>query len=148
MLNLPPPLWAILTLTVLYFASELPVFAGLPSWGHRPAGSIVIVLGLMMPVIAMSQFLAAGTQILPTSEKNDRLVTGGLYVFTRNPMYLGLVVASVGAALWFGRPLMYLAPIIMFAVANWLFIPYEEDKMRRQFGEEFDAYCRRVRRWI
>jgi protein-S-isoprenylcysteine O-methyltransferase Ste14 len=43
---------------------------------------------------------------------------------------------------------MLLAPVFMFAVANWAFIPFEEAKMRRQFGDVFDAYTRRVRRWI
>jgi protein-S-isoprenylcysteine O-methyltransferase Ste14 len=63
-------------------------------------------------------------------------------------MYLGLVIASLGAAMLFGRPLMYLGPLLVFAMANWGFIPFEEAKMRRQFGEQFDAYCKRVRRWI
>jgi protein-S-isoprenylcysteine O-methyltransferase Ste14 len=43
---------------------------------------------------------------------------------------------------------MFLAPLLVLAIANWVFIPYEEAKMRRQFGEAFDAYCRRVRRWV
>jgi len=41
-----------------------------------------------------------------------------------------------------------LGPALMFSVANWVFIPFEETKMRRQFGEAFDAYCARVGRWI
>jgi protein-S-isoprenylcysteine O-methyltransferase Ste14 len=43
---------------------------------------------------------------------------------------------------------MLLAPVLMFAVANWVFIPMEEAKMRRQFGDAFDAYTQRVRRWL
>ena len=100
------------------------------------------------PVIAVAHFRAVGTQVMPTSERNDRLVTTGLYAFTRNPMYLGLVIAALGVALWFGRPLMYLAPILVFLIANFVFAPYEEAKMRRQFGEAFDAYAARVRRWL
>jgi protein-S-isoprenylcysteine O-methyltransferase Ste14 len=63
-------------------------------------------------------------------------------------MYLGLIVFCFGAALWVGRPLMFLAPLLVFVIENWVFIPYEEAKMRRQFGDAFDAYTRRVRRWI
>jgi protein-S-isoprenylcysteine O-methyltransferase Ste14 len=96
----------------------------------------------------MLQFFFANTQLLPTSETNNALVTGGIFALTRNPMYLGMVIFCIGGALWVGRPLMLLAPLLMFAVANRVFIPFEEEKMRRQFGEAFDAYCQRVRRWI
>jgi protein-S-isoprenylcysteine O-methyltransferase Ste14 len=148
MLAVPPPLWAILFLCALYFISDLSVFAGLPEWRHKPAGVIVALAGFAFSFAAMGQFFAARTQILPTSQRNEKLIVGGVYATTRNPMYLGLTLASLGAAVWFGRPLMYLAPVLMFAVANWVFIPYEEAKMRRQFGEAFDAYCKRVRRWV
>ncbi len=148
MLFVPPPLWVIVLLTGLYFLSELAVFAGLPAWRHEGAGIALIVLGMALPFTAIAHFLAVNTQVLPTSESNNRLVVAGLYRFTRNPMYLGLVIASTGVALWFGRPLMFLAPLLFFAIANWVFIPYEEAKMRRQFGAEFDAYVKRVRRWI
>jgi protein-S-isoprenylcysteine O-methyltransferase Ste14 len=148
MLKLPPPLWALLLLTALYFASELPALQTLPQWRDQPAGLLLIGLGLAFPLLAIAHFLAVGTQVMPTSETNNRLVMSGLFRLTRNPMYLGLVIASTGVALWFGRPLMLLAPVLLFAIANWVFIPYEEAKMRRQFGAEFDAYTTRVRRWI
>ncbi len=148
MLKAPPPLWALALLTALYFLSELPLFAGLPQWRSQPVGLIVFIIGVALPVIGVSQFRAAGTQIMPASEKNDALVTTGVYSFTRNPMYVGVITASFGAALFFGRPLMFLAPLIVFAITNFALIPFEEAKMRRQFGDVFDAYCKRVRRWI
>ncbi len=63
-------------------------------------------------------------------------------------MYLGMVILAWGTAIWCGRFLMFLAPVLVFLVANFVFIPFEEAKMRRQFGEQFDAYTKRVRRWI
>jgi protein-S-isoprenylcysteine O-methyltransferase Ste14 len=145
--HIPPPIWVILILAGLYYASD--VFAlELGAWRHQRAGAIIVLLGLALPIIGTIHFIAAGTQVVPTSATNNKLVVGGLYRFTRNPMYLGLVIASLGAAMLFGRPLMYLGPLLVFAMANWGFIPFEEAKMRRQFGEQFDAYCKRVRRWI
>ncbi|MEQ1617696.1 MAG: isoprenylcysteine carboxylmethyltransferase family protein [Terricaulis sp.] len=148
MLKAPPPLWALALLAAFYFLSELPVFAALPQWRSEPAGLALLLLGVALPSIAANQFRAAGTQILPTSEKNDALVTSGLYNFTRNPMYLGVITASLGVAWWFGRPLMFLAPACIFAITNFALIPFEEAKMRRQFGAAFDDYCKRVRRWV
>jgi protein-S-isoprenylcysteine O-methyltransferase Ste14 len=144
----PPPLWALALLTAGYFLSELSVFAGFPLWRSEIGGLVLFFAGVALPVIAASQFRAAGTQIMPTSEKNDALVTTGIYSFTRNPMYVGVITASFGAALFFGRSLMFLAPLGVFAITNFVLIPFEEAKMRRQFGEAFDAYCKRVRRWI
>jgi len=43
---------------------------------------------------------------------------------------------------------MFLAPVATFATTNCVFVPFEEAKMRNQFGEAFDAYAGKVRRWI
>jgi protein-S-isoprenylcysteine O-methyltransferase Ste14 len=63
-------------------------------------------------------------------------------------MYVAMILLTLGVAIWIGQPLMYLAPFFMYLVADRIFIPFEEAKMRAQFGEAFDAYCRRVRRWL
>jgi protein-S-isoprenylcysteine O-methyltransferase Ste14 len=63
-------------------------------------------------------------------------------------MYLGLTSISLGVAFWTGWWPMFLAPVVTFATANWVHIPFEEEKMRRQFADVFDAYARKVRRWL
>ena len=83
-----------------------------------------------------------------TSPTNRKLITSGPYQFTRNPMYLGLVILTLGIAIWVGAWPMFGAPIALFATANWVHIPFEEAKMRRQFGPAYDNYVARVRRWI
>lgn len=146
---IPPPLWALLLMAGTYGLSLLPGLGTLPTLdGARPFGLIVIIAALALIFAAMVQFRRANTQLLPTSETNNALVTSGLFALTRNPMYLGMVVFCIGGALWMERALMLASPLLMFAVANWVFIPFEEAKMRRQFGEAFNAYTKRVRRWI
>ncbi len=144
----PPPIWAILAVIATYFASDLTPFNTWPSWQSEPLGTIVFVLGMIGPMIAITQFRRAGTEVSPTSETNAKLVTNGIYGYSRNPMYLGLTIASLGLAIFFGRPLMFITPLFVLALANWIFIPFEEAKMRRQYGAEFDAYTKRVRRWL
>jgi protein-S-isoprenylcysteine O-methyltransferase Ste14 len=63
-------------------------------------------------------------------------------------MYLGLVILTLGIAIWVGAWPMFGAPIALFATSNWVHIPFEEAKMRRQFGAVYDDYVARVRRWI
>jgi protein-S-isoprenylcysteine O-methyltransferase Ste14 len=146
--NVPPPIWALLLLAATYGLSLLPELSTLPILPTRPFGLIIIIAALAILFGAMAQFRFANTQLLPNSPTNNALVTRGIFGITRNPMYLAMTLFCAGGALWFGRPVMLLAPVLMFGVANWVFIPFEEAKMRRQFGETFDTYCRRVRRWI
>ena len=63
-------------------------------------------------------------------------------------MYLGLVILTLGIAIWVGAWPMFGAPVALFATTNWVHIPFEEAKMRRQFGPVYDNYVARVRRWI
>jgi protein-S-isoprenylcysteine O-methyltransferase Ste14 len=77
-----------------------------------------------------------------------RLVVRGLYRYTRNPMYLGVLSVIVGWALWFQLPILgvYAACV---ATCFQLFVRfYEEPHLREVFGDDFDAYCTRVGRWI
>jgi len=148
MLKIPPPIWGIASLVAFYFLSGLPALQGLPDWTNKIAATILMVLGFGPAAAALAQFRRAGTQVRPDSETNNKLVVSGLYRFTRNPMYLGMILFSLGVALWFGRPLMFVSPLLVFVLTNWLFIPFEEAKMGRQFGAEFEAYKKKVRRWI
>ena len=61
---------------------------------------------------------------------------------------LGLVLVSLGIAFAAGSLPMFVVPLAVFATANFVHIPFEEAKMRRQFGPSFDDYTRRVRRWV
>ncbi len=148
MLKIPPPIWAFASLIALYFLNDLSAFQALPDWSNKIAAIIFFVIGLAPSAAAIVQFRRAGTQVRPDSETNNKLIVGGLYRLTRNPMYLGLIFISLGVAFWFGRPVMFLSPVLVFALTNFLFIPFEEAKMHRQFGDEFDSYTKRVRRWL
>jgi len=149
MLRLPPPIWTMIFLGLTAAASWL---AGLPaiSWPphHAAIGMAIFFAGGVLPVWAFMLFLRAGTEIDPTSEANRALITTGPYRLTRNPMYLGLVIIALGMALWAGWAPMLAAPILVFLTATFVHIPFEEAKMRGQFGGAYEAYAARVRRWV
>jgi protein-S-isoprenylcysteine O-methyltransferase Ste14 len=148
MVNVPPPIWTLIYLLVAAGLSALSGWARVPGLPVVWAGVLLVVVGVALAVTAAMLFRREGTQLNPTSLTNRTLVTSGPFRFTRNPMYLSLVIASLGIAIWIGAWPMLLAPVAIFATANWIHIPFEETKMRRQFGEVFDAYTRRVRRWL
>ena len=75
-------------------------------------------------------------------------MTGGVFRLTRNPMYLGMALILAAWALWLGNAggALLLAGFVAF-IGRFQIAP-EERALRAHFGEEFDAYARRVRRWI
>jgi protein-S-isoprenylcysteine O-methyltransferase Ste14 len=148
MVKWPPPVWALFYLIAASVASVLYPWKSLVDLTIVPLGAVLIVLGLLSLFWALGIFRAEGTEINPTSPENKKLVVRGLFRFTRNPMYLGLVSATLGIALCVGALPMFVVPILVFATANWVHIPFEEAKMRRQFGIAYDSYTRLVRRWI
>lgn len=91
----------------------------------------------------------AKTTISPLSpEKSTRLVTSGIYRFSRNPMYLGLMFLLIAWALWLNR---YFAPLVMIGFVYYLHrfqIRQEEKFLQQKFGELFTQYCQQVRRWL
>jgi protein-S-isoprenylcysteine O-methyltransferase Ste14 len=148
MLKLPPPIWALAFVVIAYglsrFAREDPI----PYLPGTPFAVVLIVAGIALSVSAAARFRREGTELSPVSTTNQKLVMSGPFRFTRNPMYLGLVLVTLGIAFWVGAWPMFLAPIATFAIANWAHIPFEEAKMRRQFSSDFEGYTRKTRRWI
>jgi protein-S-isoprenylcysteine O-methyltransferase Ste14 len=143
---IPPPVWA---LVFIIAAGALGLMLGLETpLRHRPAGFVVFALGFLVAASGRLAFAKVGTEVHPASKKNSALVTSGPFRFTRNPMYLGIVIAMTGLALLIGTWLAFGSVVLFFAFVNWISIPYEEAKMERQFGDDYRAYKLRVRRWI
>jgi protein-S-isoprenylcysteine O-methyltransferase Ste14 len=148
MLRFPPPVWTLIYLVVSTAISWLLAWPKVPGLPFAPLGIALVAAAFVLPVWAAILFRREGTEIDPTSPTNRKLVMTGPYRLTRNPMYLGLVILTLGIAIWVGAWPMFLAPIAVFATTNWAHIPFEESKMRRQFGAAYDGYVARVRRWI
>jgi len=148
MLKLPPPIWTLIYLLVCAALSWWLGWPALPGLPIPLLGIALVVIAFIAPVWAFVLFRREGTEIEPTSPTNRALVTSGPYAFTRNPMYSGLVLLALGIAIWVGAWPMLIAPVAVFATANWVHIPFEEAKMRRQFGAAYDDYVARVRRWV
>jgi protein-S-isoprenylcysteine O-methyltransferase Ste14 len=148
MLKIPPPVWAlayVLIATAISYVAGWQRVPGLPS---VPLAIALIIVGVAASASAVTLFRRAGATLNPAAETNSRLITAGPYRLTRNPMYLGLVLVTLGIAVWVGAWPMFLAPLATFATANWVHIPFEEQRMRAQFGAEFDAFAAKVRRWL
>ena len=117
-----------------------PPFARLGGWG-------LVAAGVLLGASAVRLFRRAGTTPNPT-RPTTALVLHGPYRFTRNPMYLGLGLAYLGAALLVNSVWPYvLFPVVIVLVQRWVIAP-EEAYLERKFGAEYRAYRARVRRWL
>jgi protein-S-isoprenylcysteine O-methyltransferase Ste14 len=148
MVKVPPPIWMFLLFALAGAASALYPWKTVLDLAAVPLGVVLVVTGFGLALWGRMLFFVEKTEIVPTSEKNSKLVTRGAFSVTRNPMYLGIVVLTLGVAFWVGSLPMFAVPVLMFLICNQVHIPYEEAKMRRQYGGAFDAYTARVRRWI
>ena len=76
------------------------------------------------------------------------LVRAGLYRFSRNPMYLGVLVFLAGECLLFASLRLAAYSAVIFLAFHLRTVLYEEPALRRRFGAAYDEYCRRVPRWL
>jgi len=148
MLRFPPPVWMFFFLIVATVVSFVSPWKSLIDLQSIPLGIVFLALGALSAFWAFGLFAREKTDINPTSPTSRLVVTSGPYRFTRNPMYLGLVLFSTGVAFLVGSVPFFAVPLLVFAVANGVHIPFEEAKMRRLFGAEYDRYTASVRRWI
>ena len=103
--------------------------------------------GALLAVWCVATFAIVGRGTPASFDPPRRLVMRGPYRVVRNPMYVGAVLALAGAALYYesGRLVGYAA---LFLLATHLFVAwYEEPTLDGTFGQEYEAYSRRVRRW-
>ena len=110
-------------------------------------GYLMALIGIALPIWGAQIFKKRKTNILHYRNP-DQIVTEGPFKLSRNPMYLGMLVILLGATVKLGILEGFLFVGLFFTVANWWYIPFEEERMKEAFGESFEDYRARVRRWL
>lgn len=142
-----PPIWLVFGLVAVFGLNEYlpgPRFTGVAA---QIAGGVMILAGLVLLVLANGLFTRAGTDVIPFRNVSA-LVTDGVYRFTRNPMYLGMLLVLLGCAVTVGSVYALAIPPLFAGIVQARFIRAEEALLQSLFGDEYAAYCRRVRRWL
>lgn len=107
----------------------------------------LIVLGATMLLRCVWDFFAAGRGTLAPFDPPRRLVVTGLYRFTRNPMYNGVISVLMGEAWLFRSVSLWEYGALVFVLFHVFVTVYEEPTLESQFGESFRVYKRAVPRW-
>lgn len=110
-------------------------------------GVLLLVAGVALNVIGFVTQKRAGTDPIPFNP-STRIVSHGLYRFTRNPMYIGFALWTLGLAILCNSIWTLLAAPVGLVLVDRLVVVREERYLERKFGDEYLSYKRRVRRWI
>ncbi len=151
--KIPPPiiflLLALLMAATAYFLPTVEI-------AFAPRGSSALVLALVLALVSLAIGLLgamslkkAQTTISPLQpDQTSSLVVVGIYRYTRNPMYLSLLVLICAWAVFLASPWAWCGPVIFVLLINRLQIQAEERVLQAKFGESFSRYQASVRRWI
>jgi protein-S-isoprenylcysteine O-methyltransferase Ste14 len=115
----------------------------------RVLASACVLAGFAIAAAGVLSFRRAGTTVNPTRpQSTSALVSSGIYRYSRNPMYLGFLLALLGWAAQLSN-LLALLPVALFVLyMNRFQIAPEERALAAMFGDEFSAYTRKVGRWL
>jgi protein-S-isoprenylcysteine O-methyltransferase Ste14 len=149
--------------TIVFTVLVPGTVAGLIPWwvagdGHGPAwlegllpgaiGVMLLVLGIAGYLWCARDFVVRGLGTPAPIAEPRRLVIHGLYAYSRNPMYLSVLLVIVGQGL-----LLASTRVLGYAVVVWAFfysfvMAYEEPRLQHLFGDEYVRYMKRVPRWL
>jgi len=152
-----------LALRSLFWAAALPgIVAGYVPWRYFGLGQVALawrdpfqLLGILLAVLGVGllatciwEFARRGRGTLAPVDPPRELVVQGLYRFVRNPMYFSVATILLGELLIVRTAALALYCGCWLALVNLFVIGYEEPALRRQFGESYERYTKRVGRWI
>jgi protein-S-isoprenylcysteine O-methyltransferase Ste14 len=141
-----PPVYfgfCILLLVLLFFL--FPEF-NLIQFPANLVGILVTLAGIVLILLSGKIFRDKKTTLV--FDKPKALAKTGPYKFSRNPIYLGMLLILFGFSFCLGSLVYLISPLIFFLIINFMFIPFEEERLEKVFGKEYIKYKRDVRRWI
>lgn len=149
-LKVPPPIVAILVGVIMWQSTGFTSEVLLLNFEYKFIVCVVLACsGLAIDLVALWGFMRARTTVNPIKPTNaSTLVTSGIYRVTRNPMYVGNFIFLVAWLVWLGEPLNAMFLILYVLYMNKFQIEPEERVLTEKFGEEYQLFCQRVRRWI
>jgi protein-S-isoprenylcysteine O-methyltransferase Ste14 len=148
-LKIPPPVVALLVACAMWVASLVLPASTAPTTLHTLAALALALAGGVVALSGVMSFRRAKTTVNPMKPaKTVSLVTGGVYRFTRNPMYLGLLLVLIAFAVYLSSAWLLVGPVIFVLYMNRFQVAPEERVLSRMFGESYASYQSRVRRWL
>lgn len=148
-LRIPPIVVTFLFALFMYLLAEYLPVGYFEFFGRYYLMYLLCFLAFLIGIVSLFQFFRAKTSIDPLAPaKVSRLVTSGLYQYSRNPMYLALLLLLLAWGLYLGNAFNTLLAAGFVFYMNTFQIKPEEEVLTNKFGKEFQKYCVMVRRWF
>ena len=146
-MKIPPPILVLILVVSSFLSSKKIDVIHIP---HQTLVSILILLiGILILIIPVTKFIKYKTTINPIEfKKVNKLVTSGIYKYSRNPMYLGLLLIVISSSILYLNIYSVSTPIFFYYWINRFQIQREEIFLTEKFGKEYLSYKTKTRRWI
>jgi protein-S-isoprenylcysteine O-methyltransferase Ste14 len=147
MIKIPPPILVLILITSNYFSQSQFETTNLP---YKLSISILILLiGALILINPVFKFIKSKTTVNPVKfTKVSKLVTNGIFKFSRNPMYLGMIFVIISTSIFYLNYYSIITPFIFYFWINRFQIKREEIFLAKKFGKEYLSYKSKTRRWI
>jgi protein-S-isoprenylcysteine O-methyltransferase Ste14 len=145
----PPPLLMVLCIIGGFVAQYFKRLSFLPEIYplRRPFCIALFVIAAAFLIAALAQFIRHKTHPSPY-RPTAALVVGGIYRFTRNPIYIAFLLIVAALAVGYNNAWLLLSALVLFVLLQFGVVKYEERYLLGKFGGAYEDYRRRVRRWI
>jgi len=112
------------------------------------AGAVIAIPGFFIMIICILRFATEGKGTLSPLDPTKKLVISGLYKYSRNPMYVGVILLLTGEAIFWQSLVLAAYAVLVFLAFNLFILLHEEPRLKRDFKDEYTQYCQKVRRWL
>ena len=145
--RIPPPLIATLCVLIIFLSKS--IFPSFVFSYKLQLGIFVSTIGFLLLIVSIKSFIDNKTTINPLNlKKSTYLVTSGVFRFSRNPMYLGMLLFLLGTAIILNIIGGLIISILFIFYMNFFQIIPEEKALQNLFGKNYRNYRKTVRRWI
>jgi protein-S-isoprenylcysteine O-methyltransferase Ste14 len=132
----------------LLLRSRWGVLMDMPFTILQYIGILLFATGLAIMLDCILRFALEGKGTLSPVDPTRELVASGLYRFSRNPMYVGVMLMLFGESVFSQSIYLSLYSLFIFILFNLFIILVEEPRLKRDFGDAYEQYSEKVRRWI
>ena len=147
MIKIPPPLIVLILIISIFFSSKKIDLINIPF--QLEISFFILSLGILVFINPVLKFIKSKTTINPIQfEETNRLVTSGIFKYSRNPMYLGMLMIIISTSIFYLNIYSILTPFLFILWINKFQIKREEVFLTKKFGKEYLSYKNKTRRWI
>ena len=147
MIKIPPPLIVLVLIVSIYFSSKKIDLINIPL--QLEISIFILSAGILIFLNPVLQFIKSKTTVNPIQfEEVNKLVTSGIFKYSRNPMYLGMLMIVLSTSIFYLNVYSILTPLLFILWINKFQIKREEEFLIEKFGDEYLSYKKKTRRWI